>query len=72
MNNKFKKAITILGVVGILLGCVGCSDNTTAIPDDMSQFDAEGNSTEEAYSISDLLDDGGFDNAIIMNIIPVE
>lgn len=183
MNNKLKKAITILGVVGILLGCVGCSDNSTVIPDEeivgtgsfesmditypgkykvtfmsqttghpssgsdfstdvgwkkeqihgnciidyyvmpdnrieddypeydsfesvnigsktykvirednkvtllykvddsfyiivelhhMSQFDAEGNSTEEAYSLSDLLDDGGFDNAIIMDIIPVE
>lgn len=183
MNNKLKKAITIWGVVGILLGCAGCSNNNTVGPDEeiaetgsfesmditypgkykvtfmsqttghpsrdidfstdvgwkseqihgnciidyyvmsdnrieddypeydsleavnidskiykviredekvtllykvddsfyivvelhnMSQFDAEGNSTEEAYSISDLLDDGGFDNAIKMDIKEME
>lgn len=38
----------------------------------MSQFDDEGNSTEEAYTISDLLNDGGFDNAIRMEITPAE
>ena len=38
----------------------------------MSQFDSEGNSTEESYNISDLLDDGGFDNAVRMDIVPVE
>ena len=38
----------------------------------MSQFDDDGNSTEEAYTISDLLDDGGFDNAIRMDIVPAE
>lgn len=38
----------------------------------MSQFDDEGNSTEEAYTISDLLDDGGFDDAIRMEITPDE
>ena len=38
----------------------------------MSQFDSEGNSIEESYNISNLLDDGGFDNAVRMDIIPVE
>ena len=38
----------------------------------MSQFDSEGSSVEEAYSISDLLDDGGFDDAIKMEITPAE
>lgn len=38
----------------------------------MIKFDAEGKSAEDAYSISDLLDDGGFDDAIRMDISPVE
>ncbi|WP_027218971.1 hypothetical protein [Butyrivibrio fibrisolvens] len=38
----------------------------------MIKFDAEGKSAEDAYSISDLLDDGGFDDAIRMDISPAE
>ncbi len=38
----------------------------------MIKFDAEGNSAEDAYSISDLLDDGGFDDEIRIDIIPIE
>lgn len=38
----------------------------------MSQYDDEGNSTDITYTISDLLDDGGFDDEIRMDIIPVE
>ena len=38
----------------------------------MIKFDTEGKSAEDAYSISDLLDDGGFDDAIRMDISPVE